>query len=96
MTPHASEPQPDDPRLERLRVYRLEENLSYERLAARMTAAGIRTRMRSLHMALTGRAHPRELTLYQWGRFLDYASARAARRQRRLKTHKRRKPKHAA
>lgn len=76
-----------DARVEALARYRLEEDLSFEQLADRMQAAGFKIRMRSLHLALTGRLRygPRERMLFKYARFVEYALAKraaAAKRQR--------------
>jgi hypothetical protein len=73
----------NDPRIDRLKTYRLDESLSFRRLAERMTDAGFFIRPRALHLALTGgvKTKPRETTLHNIARFLDAADA-AKRRQR--------------
>jgi hypothetical protein len=69
-----------DPRVEALARYRLEEDLSFESLAARMQAAGFPLRTRSLHQNITGRLRygPRDRTLFKLGRFVELATAQRA------------------
>ena len=73
-----------DPRIERLRAYRLEEDISYDELAQRMNRAGYAIRVRALHLALTGRLRtlPRERTLYKISQFVEHISRQAIRRLR--------------
>jgi hypothetical protein len=58
--------------VDQLAAYRLERDLTYEALANEMNRAGISINMRSLHLALTKRAKPRERTLYKINRYIDY------------------------
>jgi len=74
------EPAPfTDARLEALKLYRLEEGLSFDSLATRMQRAGFAVRMRALHYALTNRVRtrPRETTLFKIGRFMEAVRAKA-------------------
>jgi len=72
-----------DPRIERLKLYRLQADLSYERLGAQMRATGCNIRTRALHLALTGRlqTQPRETTLYKIGQFLDRVTGSGPRKR---------------
>ena len=62
----------NNPDLLRLAAYRLEQDLSFEELAAAITAAGYPMRPRALHLILTNRVAttPRERTLYKIRQFL--------------------------
>ena len=62
----------ENPFVDRLATFRLQKDLSFEQLAARMTKAGYAIRPRALHLALTGRlvTAPRERTLYKIQQFV--------------------------
>ena len=61
-----------NPDLLRLAAYRLEQDLSFEALAAAITASGYPIRARALHLILTNRVRttPRDRTLYKIRQFL--------------------------
>lgn len=89
-----------DPRIERLKLYRLQADLSYEQLALQMRAAGFQIRTRALHLALTGRLQtsPRETTLYKYGAFVERMTRtkKTALATTQPTTTKRKKPRRAA
>jgi len=86
-----------DDRIDALKAYRLEHDLSFTRLAEVMSEHGFEVSMRTLHAALTGRMRtlPRETTLYKFGQFVVRARERAELRARRSKAQKKR-PRRAA
>lgn len=63
---------PPHPALDRLALHRLQQNLSYDALAAVMADAGFPVKARALHLALTGRVAPLDRTLYRIERFVAY------------------------
>lgn len=68
----------NDQRIDRLKIYRLEEDLSYDRLALRMNDAGVHISARALMLLLKGelkKRGPRDTTLYKIGRFLELVAA---------------------
>jgi len=72
------------PAIARLALYRLEADLSYDKLAARMRRAGCAVKVRSLHLALTRQVQPLERTLFRIEKFVSYhlADARAPARRK--------------
>lgn len=76
----------DNP-IQALATYRLEHDLSFDRLADQMAAAGYGMRGRALHLLLTNRlrSHPRERTLYKIQQFLASVAV-SKRRPRRRRT----------
>ncbi len=78
--------------LDRLAAYRLEQDLSFDRLSARMTSAGCPVKTRALHLALNGRLQtlPHARTLYKIVKFLDGLDSVALVRQPRKHTAKKR------
>jgi len=71
------------PLLGRLAAYRLEHDLSYDRLAAAMTQAGYPMKGRALHLVLTNRVRtaPHDRTLYKITQFLTGEDGRRPRKR---------------
>jgi hypothetical protein len=65
------------PSIERLKTYRLRNDLTFDALADEMRAAGCAVRMRNLHRMLTDRLQtvPRARTLFQVDQFVQYLDA---------------------
>jgi hypothetical protein len=76
----------DNALIEQLATYRLEQDLSFEELAAQMGDAGYPVRGRALHLLLTKRLRtaPRDRTLYKIKQFLARTKARRGRREGRV------------
>jgi hypothetical protein len=63
--------------IERLRTYRLENDLTFDQLAAEISALGKPIKMRALYSAMTRPdPQPRELTLYKLNRFVRHIDGR--------------------
>lgn len=66
----------------RLDRYRLERDLTFEDLAAEMTAAGFSMKTRTLHLALRGRRAARDRTRFKIREFVaQHAPAERKRRR---------------
>lgn len=62
---------PEHPDARRLATYRLERDLTFDALAAEMTAAGYAIEVRTLYQVLTGRTTtPLDRTLHKISRFV--------------------------
>jgi hypothetical protein len=74
--------------VDRLAIYRLEHDLTWDQLADEMRAAGYPVAARALHNGLTHRLRraPTDRTLYKIRRFLELRDRQPARRRRQVTT----------